>query len=468
MVPLTPNWIATNSLPSKRRVTTATFSTYPRIFSTQGSSAPGWAPWIISVEGGGIRADDTSGWAQRSGMTLKVQDFQGLLTQDFESAILDGQTVTIQTGFAGLAAADFATVATMQVDKVDIADEGNAYDITLRDLGIEMDNPVYQYGDDGWVTSDQHKRTVQLSPMDLITDVLVNQIGYSSARLNSTAMAWYAANLFNGMTLQFIMSNSPQAQEFLTTELFKALYGFGFWNYAGKYTPHFHAAVDPTVVMDLFDGVNPPDGGFLSSLWAAIQSPLPVEQAGDYYTSVQYRLDYDGNQYTSIINPVFGTAEPFDVSRMYTIQAKGLRSPLGGALYVRLVAWVLFQRYGLRPVTLPCEVDWTGIALEPGDVVAVTHPLVKRHTTGAQIVSAGLVGLNKELFHIEEISPNWEKGTVRLNMTDVNYLANGPWQIAPDDAPVWTSGGAATKNIYIASQATGNYSDGTAGRPLYP
>jgi hypothetical protein len=93
---------------------------------------------------------------------------------------------------------------------------------------------------------------------------------------------------------------------------------------------------------------------------------------------------------------------------------------------------------------------------------------VKRHTTGAQIVSAGLVGLNKELFHIEEISPNWEKGTVRLNMTDVNYLANGPWQIAPDDAPVWTSGGAATKNIYIASQATGNYSDGTAGRPLYP
>jgi hypothetical protein len=469
MIPLTANWKAYNALAAKRRVTTVSFSSYPRVFTTQvESSYAGQYPWIISLNGGGISSDSMSGFAKRGQMTVCVADIAGLLSADFQSAILDGQTATIQTGFVGMAPADFATIATMQVEKVDVAECGNAYDIVLRDLGIELDNPVYQYGDDGWPVSDNHQKTVQLGPMALIEDVLVNQVGYSSSRLNSTAMAWYTNNLFFNMTLQFFLKNAPQAEEFLSTELFKALWGFGFWNYAGQFTPHFHAAVNPVLALDLWDGVNAPPSGFLSGLGAAIQSPLPVEQAGDYYTDVQYRLDYDGQTYTSCIDSAFGTAEPFDLSREFVIQAKGLRSPLGGALYTRLVSWVLFQRYGLRPVTLPCEIDWTAIALEPGDLVPVSHPLIKKRPTGAAVSTGSGIGLSYELFHVDKIAPNWENGTVRLDMTDVNYLNNGPWEIAPDGAGVWTSGGAATKNIYIASASTGEYSDGTPGRPLYP
>lgn len=532
MIPTSTAWNYNNLLPSKRRVTTVAFSAtnnqqtaYPRVFTTQNTQIDGQYPWIVSIDGGGYKADDFSGWAQRDQVTINVLNYGNAFTNDLATYILDGQSVLIKSGFWGMQQSDFATLATLQVEKVEPAGVGETYNIHCRDLGIEMGNPIYSFGDDGWPTGQNHKRNPALpiltranstnypigyavigsglvqmvysttgptgggtpgwsttiggfttdgsttwiclgynpsSPMTLLVDAMINQIGYDPSRIDWTTLSYYTQNLFVGLQMVFSLDTAPEAEEYLNTEIFKALFGYGYWNYAGQLVPHFHAAKGvPAPVMDLWDGVNTPTGGFATSVQAAILSPLPVESAGDYYTTVSYRCDYDGQNYMSEIVSAFGTSEPFDLTRQQIIQAKGVRTPLGGALYARLVSNTLFQRYGVRPTLLDVELDWTGIRLELGNQVSVSHPLIMDKL-------AGLPSLNNKLFEVVGVTPNWNDGTVSVNLLDISYLSTGPWFVATNGTASWPSGGAATSKMYIASEVTGEYSDGTAGRVIYP
>ena len=461
MITPTQSWLNYNALPNKQRVTLISFSIYTRVFTTQVTQVGGQVPWINSISGGGLKVDDFNGWAQRGGLTVTVVDVANQISNDLAGLTdpLDGQTVTIKSGFVGMSQSQFVTLLTMQVEKVDVGDEGNTYEIQLRDLGIELNYPVYLTADDSWPTSSRHTKSILMNPMDLINDVLVNQIGYSSGRLNATSLAYYKAQLFPGLELSFTLDLGPQAQDFLNTEIFKALYGYGFWNSLGQYTPHFFAAQpSASPVMDLYDGVNVPGLGFKSGLGTPIQSPLPVFVSGDYYTIMSYDYDYNGQNFESELVTASADSPP-DLSRQQKIQAKGLLSPIGGGLYARLVANTLFQRYGSRPSLLRPEIDWTGVLIEPGDLVYVTHP---------QIKLKGVIGLVYEIMEVQGTETDWEKGTVTLDLLDTPWLEVGPYEIAPHGTAAWTSGGAATPYMFISSGTPPKYSDGTIGRVLYP
>jgi len=451
MIPLSTNFAKFNALKDKRCVHLLEIAGYSRVFTSQTTNIPGQQPWIQEISGGGLDADCMNGSASRSELTVRVLDKDGTISRDLQSIIFEGAVATLKTGFRELPQSDFATVVVMKMDKVEVAERGTIYDFVLRDLGVELNNVIYRTGDDGYPTSQDHKRTVVGNPMDILVDILENEIGYPAGWLNATVIAAYKTNLFPGLTMEFSLDKPPQADEFLKTELFKPFFGFGFWDYLGRYTPHFHAAQAAPVIALALTANN-------------IQSPLPVEMAGDYYNVVSYRLDYDGSNFNSGIDSLYAPGvNIYGLPAQDIIQAKGLRSPLGGALYARLVAWTLFQRYGLRPGILQPDADWEGIKLEPGDLVTVTHAQIKNKLSGAESMAA-------EMFEVYGVAPDWQRGTVSLSLLDVNYLAQGPYLIAPDGTPAWTSASPTEKATYmfIADDATKQYSDGTPGHPLFP
>lgn len=456
MITLSQSFKAFNAMPARRRVDVVSFApvsgSYARVFTSQQTQIPGQYPWLVEISGGGLEGNELQGTANRGEMVVKVTDYGNQISSDLQTIVLDGAIATIQTGFVGMAQGDFAPICTMKVDKVSLADQGNVYDFTLRDLGVEMQNVIYTTGDDGWPTSQKHQKSLVFNPMDLLTDVLQNQVGYAAGRINSSVIAAYKANLFPGLTLQFLLDKPPQAQDFLNNDLFKALYGYGFWNYAGKFTPHFSAAFTaaPTAALAL-DNTN-------------ILSPLPVEQRGDYYDTIAYRMDYDGSTFTSEVDSIYAPGvNTYGLPAWHGIQARGLRSPLGGVLYAKLVAYTLFKRYGLRPATLTLQSNWQGIALELGDVVSITHAQIKDAITG-------IVGLTNHYFEVRRVRPDWKRGVMELKLLDVNYLNGMAYQIAPDATPNWAASSPTQKAtyMYIAANATQQYSDGTAGHAIYP
>jgi hypothetical protein len=451
MISLTTNFAKFNALKDKRRVHLLEIAGYSRVFSSQITNVAGQQPWIQEISGGDLDADCMNGSASRNQLSVRVLDKAGTISRDLQSLIFEGAVTTLKTGFREIPQSDFATVNVMKIDKVEVAERGTIYNFILRDLGVELNNTIYQTADDGYPTSQDHKRTIVGNPMDILVDILENEIGYSVGQLNTAVIAGYKANLFPGLTMEFSLDKPPQADEFIKTELFKPFFGFGFWDYLGRYTPHFHAAQAAPVIALALTASN-------------IQSPLPVETAGDYYNVVSYRLDYDGSNFNSEIDSLYAPGvNIYGLPTQDIIQAKGLRSPLGGALYARLVAWTIFQRYGLRPGILELDADWEGIKLELGDLVTVTHSQIKNKLTGAESMTA-------EMFEVHGMAPDWQRGTVGLKLLDVNYLAQGPYLIAPDGTPVWTSASPTEKATYmfIADDTTREYSDGVAGHPLFP
>ena len=424
---------------------------YPRVFSTVPTRVPGQYPWIDSLEGGGITVDELSGTAQRDALVVRVLDKDGAFTTDLESYILDGCAATIYTGFNDIPQSEFLTAQTLIVDRIDVAERGTAYDISLRDATLQLNNLIYTVADNGFTTSSDNHRTLRMNPMDIVADALENELGFDPSALNSTVINAYKNSIFAGLLMDFALDTAPQAKEFLETEIMKAMFGWAFWNNLGQYTPHFHTNRDaPTIAMALDANI--------------IQSPLPVMTAGDYYNLMTYRLDYDGQNYLTEVDSIYGPgATRYGLPAQQIIQSKGLRSPLGGALYSRLMAWTLFERQGFRPGLLDLDLDWRGIVLDPGDVVSVTHPLIKNKLAGVGYLAG-------ELFEVHGIKPDWQSGKVSLNLLDVNFLADGPYAIAPDVTPDWPGASPTQKADYmfVASDATGEYSDGTPGHPIYP
>lgn len=451
MIPSSQNFQYANAQTAKFPVHVFSIAGYERVFTNQITRIPGQYPWIMEITGGDMTANEIDGTASLGQVTVKVIDRDGLITADLPGAALEGSVATISTGFAELSQSDFITTNTMVVDKIELTDFNNAYNIVLRDPGVKFNNTIYGTADDGYATAQGHTKTLLMNPMALMYDVLVNQLGYLPSQVNTSAMNYYEASLFPGFTMDFTLNYPVQAQEFLNTELFKALYGYGFWNYAGQFTPYFFTARGaPTIALALT-----PDN---------IISPLPVTTAGNYYDVVDYRMDYDGQNFWTEIEEIYGpgvTAHGLPTQQI--IQSKGLRSPLGGGLYARMISAVLFQRYGYRPVQLDVDVFWTAVVLELGDLVTVTHPLIKNILTGS-------VGMTNEVFEVQGVTRDYTKGTVSLKLLDVNYRQSGPFEVAPNGTPSWTGSTPAQQQqyMYIASAANSEYSTGQAGNAIYP
>jgi hypothetical protein len=331
---------------------------------------------------------------------------------------------------------DYITYGHYVVDSVETTSSNLRYRFNLRDKGLKFDQYVYSTGDDGYLTAKQHPRTVTGNPMAILNDVLINQLGYTSADVNTSVLSSYQSTLFTGLTMVFHLTQPSQAKTWLKQEIFDPLAGYGFWNSAGQYTPHFILPqTQPSVQQTVIDHPT-------IASQAGIESPLPVMGVGQFCAEMLTMMDYDGQNYNTGVGSEYSPGiTRYGLQDMRPKQSRGLLSPLGGAVYARIAQYAGFRRYGLKPRILKCIASWPAVRLELGDLVYVTHPLIPNKYTGA-------MGLTNNWFEVQGNSPNWMAGTVNLDLIDVQYENNPVLQIAPDGTPNWAGSSGAQRATY--------------------
>jgi hypothetical protein len=435
MVPLTTNWqnAAAGALKPRHLVTIQNpdGSTLIQVSKeVYDPTAPATCVnhWINDMSGGGTKGDILSGNGSNNALSVGVLDKNLAITNLLESHTLEGLTATVTTGFPGLALADFAPFGTYVIDGFKTDKSNLRYTLNFRDPGLKMQNLVYLLGDDGWQTSSDNPYTLEGSPMAILLDVLQNQLGLPAGSINTTAIANYQNNLFAPLTMRFSLTQSPQALAFLRQEIFSPLAGYGFWNYAGQYTPYYPLPLGAPAAPFVLNTRN-------------ILSPIPTLDQGPFVASLLTMMDYDGQNYPTSVGNAYGPAETaYGLQDLTTKQSRGLKSADGGVLFAMLAQQAMFRRYGMKPWVLTVRCPWNCMAPEIGDRVAVTHPYIP--------AKGGGMGLVNHWFEVTGKTPDWSKGEFAYELLDVNWMNTTPLVIAPDGTPAWASASAAQQAEY--------------------
>lgn len=113
------------------------------------------------------------------------------------------------------------------------------------------------------------------------------------------------------------------------------------------------------------------------------------------------------------------SVQDFGRRPVFQIEARGWRSSGGAQALADERAQALFRRYAFPPAQLQLNVLYRHHVLEPGDLVAITHPRIPNLVTG-------LRGLAAEIFEIRDLQP-FVNGGVVLTLLQVSQL---PLQVA--------------------------------------
>ncbi len=455
MISAPPNFANANTQLVKQPRHVFQVSGYSRMF-TFGAPTTNQDRWIVEISSPSQKVDDLNGSSQFSDLSVGVIDKAALLTADVAANTLEGKVAILKTGFQGLANADFLTVATMRVDSIDSSHDGTAYTFNLKRDDRQLKAPIYQTGDNGKPTSNKNPKTLLGNPMDLLTSTLQTELGLAAGQINSNAINAYKNGLFAGMQMRFLLTTAPEGKHWIELELMKALGGYAFWNGAGQFTPFYFVPsqavpVAMTLDQDKIIGV-------------------PLGKPARLLNTAKYRFDY-GDSGQGGANSELGFTDSTSKTKygmsasegVHIIESQGVRSGYQGWAWARVLAHTLTQRYGYQNLTYDVKAFWPALVLEPGDYVYLTHPRVPDR-------SKGTIGVTNVLCEVLGRSWNFKDCTVDLKLLDVSWLALlVAYQIAADVTPAFPSASATQQQSYmfVASQATGNYSNGVAGNKVF-
>lgn len=449
-----------------------TFSAYPRKFTTVplGDGDPWKFPWISKMGAYKQSANDLDGSSSISNMAVTVLDLSNLITQDFPSVPggFKGQKVTLQHGFVGLPLADWITFATLVVDTVSTDSDNTAYTFNLRDQSVLLQQQIYTVGDNpSYYTSSQNPATVGPSnPMDLVTAICAAV--QPALTPNSAAIAAYKAGLLVGTNLEFSLTHSETAKDFLSTEILKPFGGYWFFNSLGEVTPYFWVPFQlPTVATSIA----------VSAIDQTNILQVPTADEADLLNQVDLTMEYNQNASFGAEDIEFQATSIslYNLVKSQTIDSRGQKLNFGAWGWVRLLANALFQRYaffsptydvstfmvpaqgGAAPQNLPPS------CLELGDHLFLSGSGIKNRSTG-------VIGLTSRLCEVTSFSKDFGKKTVELGLLDKAWLqALSAYEVAPDGTPVYASATTTERATYayIGSAASGTFSTGAANQVIY-
>jgi len=439
---------------------------YGRVFTTTRSTIPTDLAWISEGNAGQLTmsVNDLEGSHTCSDLSITVLDYQGQLTQDFQNGInLLGRQVTIQAGFPGMPASQFITLMTMIVDHIDLANQNTAYKFTMRDNSLLLNQFAYTVADDGYPTGNNHRATVQGTPMSILESAVL-QSGLPAANVNTAAIALLNTYVYFGLNFRFTVSYPPSAKGFMEGEILKPLGAYWFWNNLGQLTPFSMLPWQaPTSVFTL-DRTN-----------IAFDTPPTPTRSTDYTSVVTYRMDGDpnGQNYQTILVGAYAPAiNLYGVSQMRSIQSRGVRSNLGGARIAHLCWQNIFRRYGLKPLTLKIRCFTPAMLVEISDKVTLNHELIPNGMFLPQFRMLGPqgtripLGIQNTLWEVKGKTIDLNRGTTELTLLDVGWqVANPVYEFAPGGEGLYPANKSSSYLFY--SSPAGVYSDGSAARLIY-
>lgn len=431
---------------------------YARQF-TKGLAAPlaGQYQWLVGIDDLATSINDLDGGANQGSLSFTVQDRGGLLTADFPGFVFEGKQVTLKVGLPGLAQADFPVMFTGYIDTVASSNSNLEYTFSCSDTSGRLSQVVFTAGDDGKPTDSSHPRTLTGHPLDMLLEILLTEVGLDASLVDSTKIQNYRDNVFSGVSFLFSLTQAPAAADFIKNQILKPLGGYLWVNSAGQVTVNFFYPLNGPVAVQTLG----------PSLWLTI----PEAEQTDMVNTVQFQFDAPSSgaggssSYMALATEEYGPSiSLYGQYGEHTIASDGMRSSFQGYFTARLVARMIFMRYGFKNLKFDQNAPdalWQACLLEPGDIVAVTHPAVPDR-------KAGVVGITAKLFEVIDRTLKYNEGLVNVTMLDAGYLSTfGNSLIAPNGEAAYTAASAPDKAKYMfLCDDTGKYSNGDAAHVL--
>src|SRR5437764_4827018 len=148
MIPVPANFTSGNAALAKRPIFIVTIVDYGRVFTNYDTGVSGQYDWLETYGDLAITIHEMDGGADISSWSFTVQDHQNLVTADFPAFTFEGKTVTIKTGFVGMAQADFALLFTGAIDTVQSVNDNLSYQFNCIDNQQVLTKVIYTIGDD--------------------------------------------------------------------------------------------------------------------------------------------------------------------------------------------------------------------------------------------------------------------------------------------------------------------------------
>jgi hypothetical protein len=469
MLTATTNWKLANNKLEKQPVYRIVIGNYYRTFSNYDNGVDD--PWLISIEDLNTNINDLDGGADQETLQFSIQDHipsggsVGWLTTDMGQGMLfEGQLVKLYVGFTSMAStSDYLLLWQGYIDQVDSANCNLEYSFKCSDVTSKLQQTVYLTGDNGGQTSSENIKTLTGHPLEIMLDICQSQLrdpasgqALDQSLIDTAKIQSYIDGPFQGMEFLFHLDQAPVALDFIKNQILKPLGGY-LWVNQGMLTVNFFYPLNPVVPVQT---VGEDD-------WLTV----PTAEQTDMVNTVQFSFDKDDSSsgssgnYLSISTQNYGPSVlKYGLYGSHQIAADGLRAALQGYLIGRMVAYFIFGRYGLKNLKFDQDASdglFSQLLLQPGDLVAVTHPLIPDR-------KAGSMGVTGAIFECLGKKINFTEGLVTMTMIDGSYLKNfGFREIAPDGQAVYTSSSTGDKAQFMfQSSAAAKYSNGDAGGVL--
>ena len=424
-------------------------------------------------------------------LEIDAIDDGGFMTALASGGKLVGRRLTLSVGYPGMNSSDFVTIATQEVEGVEVLAAGGGFRLDCQDFNRYAKSQIFTVGDDGSAISKQHPRTLRVNPMDLVLMVLQNELGlgqpsllepsawklYDPARWDPTfttnptlinpnpyidvdRVLFYRNGIFAGYLFDFIFTNPVEAKQFLEFEVFHSLGGYAVILADGRMSPRFF--------------VPPYSFAGLAALNERNMTALPGVKPNPIINQVTFRMDYDGSKFqTELLFLSDPSLQQFGLAGENIIESKGMKLEHGGASLASITANRIFQRYGgMNPVTgsprggaptISVTSQFMNLTIEVGDFVYFSHPLLPNLETGTR-------GIYNRIMEVIDKQPNYTQGNMAYQLLDTGWMGSKALSlIAPQGTPAWSlaSNAQHERYMFLSQEATQTYSDGTAGKTVF-
>jgi hypothetical protein len=453
------------------------------------SEIPCGLPFLKVPQGVQQTIQQLEGQGSIGALEVETTAGAGFMTALVSGGNLEGRKVTLKVGYPGMSSLDFVTVATQEIESVQVLPDSTGYTLACRDLKRSAKTKILTLGDDGCFTSREHPRTLRANPMDIVLMIFQNELGLGQTP-SLPETSWriyqpgagddannptlinpnplvdvekfldYRNGIFAGYLFEFEFTQPVEAKQFLEYEIFRTLGGYMLVLPDGRLAPRFF--VPPYSLTNLYE-FNERNMMVLPGIG---RSPI--------INQLTYRMDYDGsefqNEWLFLSAPSLGA---YGFAGQHIIESKGLKAARGGESLAALTATRIFGRYaGLDPVTgkrnggapiLSVTSHFMTLTVEVGDYVLVSHPLVPNLDTGRR-------GIFSRLFEVIEKQPNYSEGNMTFKLLDASWIRNKKLsRIAPFGTPNYPNASAPerARYMFIAQDSSQAYSDGTVGKTIF-
>jgi hypothetical protein len=424
-------------------------------------------------------------------LEIDAIDSGGYMTALASGGKLTGRRLTLSVGYPGMSSSDFVTIATQEIEGVEVLPSGGGLRLDCHDLNRYAKSQIFTTGDDASAVSNQHPRTLLANPMDVILMVVQNELGlgqssllepsawklYDPAQWDSTnttnptlinpnpyldvvQVLSYRNGIFAGYLFDLEFKQPVEAKQFLEFEIFHPLGGYAVVLADGRMSPRFF--------------VPPYSFTGLASLNERNITALPGVKPDPLINQVTFRMDYDGSKFqTELLFLSAPSLQQFGLAGENIIESKGMKLERGGASLAGITANRIFQRYGgMDPVTgsprggaptLSVNSQFMNLTIEAGDYVYFSHPLLPN-------LEAGTRGIYNRIMEVVDKQPNYTRGNMAYQLLDTGWMGSKALsRIAPQGTPEWSAASSTQRERYmfVSQESTRAYSDGTPGKTVF-